>query len=135
MIIPNGAEKVIDARKRGFKPDEMLIVSLVGKVHELNHTIYANPDTEYDWRWLVGLDVCIYLKQGMNWKAVTLAIAQARPRWLGIYDTARFQGAQVWALPMVADIEKPSTQWRYQLDFLPWLAFQNEQFAWSDECN
>jgi hypothetical protein len=130
MILPNGAKQVVDARKRGFKPAEMLIVSLIGPVDELNHTIFANPAGEYDWRWMVGLDACVFVRQGVDWRPVTMAIARAKPRWLGLYDVDRFQGADVWALPKVADIDKPQSQWRYQLEFMPWLSFQNKEFAW-----
>lgn len=131
MILPNGAQPILDARKRGFKPAEMLIVSLIGRVDELNHTIYANPATEYDWRWMVGLDACIFVRHGVSWQGVAMAIARARPRWLGLYDVDRFQGADVWALPRVEDIDKPQSQWRWKLEFLPWMNFQNEAFSWS----
>jgi hypothetical protein len=128
---PNGAEAVIAARKRGMKPSEMLIVSLIGAVNESNHTIYANPESEYDWRWLVGLKVCIYINDATKWKPISTAIARARPEWMGIYNADQFKGADVSALPLVDDIEKPMSQWRYRLNILPWMDFQNKEFAWS----
>jgi hypothetical protein len=130
MIIPKGAEPIIRARQNGLRPDELIIVSPVGQVGEANHTVYVNPDAEYDWRWAVGLDVCVYLKPGVAWQKLVSSIAKARPRWLGIYDMARFEGATVYLLPAAADLNKPKGQWRWQLEFLSWLPFQNKEFAW-----
>jgi hypothetical protein len=130
MNLPNGAEKVLNARKRGMKPNEMLIVSLIGKTQESNHTIYAAPDGVYDWGWLVGLEVCLFVKPGVFWKPLALSIAKANPRWLGLFDVEQFKGTDIFAIPCIDDIKKPKNQWRYKLDYLPWMPFQNEQFAW-----
>jgi len=132
MNLPNGAKQVIDARKRGFKPAEMLIISLIGPTQEANHTIYASPQGDYDWRWLVGLDACIFVNGKTDWKEITRKIAAANLRWLGLYDADKFQGADVWYLPAVEDIAKPKNQWRYRISFLPWLEFQNNEFSWVD---
>lgn len=131
MNLPNGAQAIIDARKRGMKPAEMLIVSLVGKVNETNHVIYVNPQAEYDWRWIVGLKVCVYFGSGVKWKEQLAEIAKCRPEWLGMYNVDQFKGATAYYLPRADDIEKPKNQWRHVLDFLPWTKYQNEEFAWS----
>ena len=131
MTIPNGADAVIAARKKGFKPSEMLIISLIGKLQELNHTIYVNPDCEYDWRWLVGLKACIFTKSSINSKAILKAVAQSNPEWLGMYQIDTFKGLEACYMPVAVDIEKPRSQWRYKLDVLVWTDFQNEVFAWN----
>ena len=131
MTIPNGAEAVIAARKKGFKPSEMLIISLVGKLQELNHTIYAEPSCTYDWRWLVGLKACIFTKSNVNSKAILKAIAMCNPEWLGMYYLDQFKGLEVAYVPLAEDIEKPRSQWRHKLHVLVWTDFQNEVFAWS----
>lgn len=130
MNLPAGAKAVVEARMRGFKPAELLIVSLIGPTGEANHTIHASPKGEYDWRWMVGLDACLYVKPGIDWKPIAMQIAKARPNWLGVYDADRFQGADVHAWPMVEDIGKAKSQWRYRLHFFPWAQVQNEAFAW-----
>jgi|SRR5688572_2328492 len=132
MNLPNGAEAVLAARKRGMRPAEMLIVSLIGKVGESNHTIYANPGAEYDWRWIVGLDICLYVNNATNWRTQMTAIAKCRPNWLGLYNVDQFKGARAFYLPHPSDIDKPRSQWRHVLDFLPWTQWQNEQFAFGD---
>lgn len=131
MNIPNGAQAVIDARKKGFKPAELLVVSLIGRVDELNHTIHANPTASYDWRWVVGLKACIFTRAGIDWKATAKSISLAHPDWLAVYDVDQFIGGEVSFLPLVDDIEKPKSQWRYRLHFLPWLPCQNKEFAWN----
>lgn len=132
MKLPNGADAVIAARKKGMKPAELLIVSLVGKVGEANHTIYANEKAEYDWRWLVGLQVCLYVNNATQWRDTLAAIAKCRPQLLCLYNVDQFKGANAYYLPRVEDIEKPKSQWRHVLDFLPWTNWQNEQFAWGE---
>ena len=132
MNLPNGAEAILAARKKGMKPGEMLIVSLIGKVNESNHVIYANADAEYDWRWIVGLKVCLYVKQDTKWREQLIAIAKCHPEWLGLYNVDQFKGATASYLPRVEDIEKPKNQWRHVLDFLPWTAWQNNEFAFGE---
>lgn len=132
MNLPNGAQAVIDARKRGMKPAEMLIVSTIGKVNESNHTIYVNPQAEYDWRWTVGLKVCVYVNNSVKWCDTLTAIAKCRPEWLGVFNVDQFKGASAHYLPRVEDIEKPKSQWRHVLDFLPWTQWQNDQFAFGE---
>lgn len=131
MTLPSGSQPVVDARMKGFRPAEMLIVSMIGKTGEANHHVYANAGAEYDWRWIVGLDVCLYVNNETKWRDVLVAIAKCCPRWLGLYNVDQFKGATMSYLPRVDDIEKPKSQWRFALDFLPWTTCQNEEFAWS----
>ncbi len=131
MNVPNGAQAVIDARKKGFKPGELLIVSLIGHLQELNHTIHANPLAQYDWRWVIGLKIVVFVKSGVDPKGILKAIAIHNPEWLAIYDVDQFAGAGVSYLPMVDDIEKPQSQWRRKLSFLPWIDCENRSFSWS----
>lgn len=130
-MIPNGAKAIAEVRSRGLKPAEMLIVSLIGRVNEQNHTIYAAGDKEYDWSWARGLQVCVYADSRSKWRPVLNAIATVNPAYLALWDAEKRQGAQVWRLPYASDIEKPKEQWRWKLDFLPWLPIQNQEFAWN----
>lgn len=130
MIAP-GAQQIFDARKKGLKPAEMILVSLIGRINEQNHTVHANPRNSYDWIWARGLQVCIYTSPGVEWKPVARSIASERPSFLAVWDADNRQGANVYLLPHPADIDKPKTQWRWVLDFLPWLPSQNKEFAWN----
>lgn len=130
-MIASNAQPILDARKKGYKPAEMILVSLIGRINETNHTVYANPQKEYDWKWTRGLEICIYTSLGINWRAVARSIASERPSYLAIWCADSRQGAQAFLLPNPADIDKPKNQWRWNLDFLSWMPCQNEEFAWN----
>lgn len=130
MILASGARPIVDARLKGLRPADMVIVSLIGKTQETNTTVYANPKTAYDWRWVADLQICIYANKSVEWEPTARAIAIRSPQWLGLWDVDGFEGADVYALPHLDDIEKQASEWRHVLHFLPWMKFQNEQFAW-----
>jgi len=132
MNLPNGAEKVLSARKKGMRPAGMLIVSLIGPVGERNHTIFANPLSEYDWRWIVDLDVCLHLRRGVKWKPTAAAIARAKPRWLAVWDVDGFKGADAYVLPVWDKAMTRIEKGRDQLALFRWPSFENETFAWGD---
>lgn len=136
MTLPMGAQAILTARKRGMKPADMIIVSLVGQVQdkmiqECNPTVYANPkaSSPYDWRWAVDLKLCVYKNLLIDWRPTAMAIARSRPAWLGVWDVDALEGADLCALPKVEDIEKRAELWRWDLHVLRWLQFQNYQFA------
>jgi hypothetical protein len=130
-VIAFNAMPILDARKKGLKPVEMILVSLIGRINEPNYTVYANPTKQYEWLWARDLEVCIYASIGIQWHHVARAVASVRPSYLAIWDADRKQGANVYLLPHPDDIEEPQTAWRWELDFLPWLPNQNQEFAWS----
>lgn len=130
-MIPANALPIIEARKKGLKPADLILVSLIGRLNEKNHTVYAAPGRDYDWRWCRDIAVIVFAAPGVIWRPCVASIAACLPSYLGIWDADRREGAQVWRLPRVDDIEKPKGQWRWELDFLPWLPFQNQEFAWS----
>lgn len=127
MIAVN-AQPIVDARLRGFKPSELILVSLVGHVCAENHTVRAIPATPYDWRWVHGLELCVYVGERGDWVDTVKAIALQRPAYLAIWNCAEHWGARVYLIPTAEDISKPVRQWAYELDFLPWLDFQNDDF-------
>lgn len=130
-MIPAGAQKIIEVRAKGFKPNEMILVSFIGRINEPNHTVYAVPNRDYDWSWVKGLQVCIYATSGIEWAKAALAMALAKPAYLGIWDAGRSEGAELWTEVPVIDIEKPKNQWRRVLAYMPWTPGQNWRFACS----
>ncbi len=130
-VIASNAQPILDARQKGLKPAEMILVSLIGRINEPNHTVYANPKTRYEWLWARGLQICIYAAKDVNWADTARSIASEGPSYLAIWDADRHEGSDVHFLPNPADIHKPKTDWRWNLDFLPWLPFQNREFACS----
>lgn len=127
MIAVN-AEPIIKARLQGFKPDEMIVVSLVGSAGMGNHIVHAKADTTYNWRWVRGLDICLCIGQQDDWAPLLKEIALHRPEHLSVWNCVERWGAKVYLIPTAEDIAKPVHQWGYELDFLPWLDFQNEDF-------
>jgi hypothetical protein len=127
-MIALNAQPIIDARMRGLKPDDLVLVSLVGHVHAENHTVRAIPGVAYDWRWVRGLDLCVYIGERQDWVDVLKAIALHRPAYLSLWNSAEQWGAQVYLVPTADDLARPQRQWTHELDFLPWLDFQNHDF-------
>lgn len=130
-MIPAGAREIVNARRAGMKPADLVIVSLVGKLNELNPIIYANPEAQYDWGWARGLQLCIFLRAGVAWKETALTVARADPAWLAVWDVDQFQGAEAYALPTAESLDRPRARWDWRLSFIPWMKCQNEEFAWT----
>jgi hypothetical protein len=127
-MIAQNAQPILAARLRGFRPDEMVMVSLIGRITSPNQTVYAKPDEAYDWRWVRGLDVCVCIDNAPNWAPIVKAIALQRPDYLCIWHETQHWGARVYVIPTADDIRKPVQLWTYELDFLEWLDFQNRDF-------
>lgn len=132
-MIPTNAKSIVKARMQGFKPAEMIMVSLVGKISHPNHTVLADPKLTYDWRWLRDLDVCVFITPECNWRDTTLAICRAMPRYMWLWDTVSQRGANVYLKPShPASEEKPVSEWVWILNFASWFDCQNEGFL---KCN
>jgi len=130
-MIATNAQSILDARLRGFKPSELIVISLNGSVHVKNHVTLALTRNEYDWRWVRDLDICLYIDSSSEWARTLKAIALCRPAHLNIWNPADQWGARVYLRPTEEDIEcaKPVALWEFELDFLPWLDFQNNDFS------
>lgn len=126
--LPANAQMILDARLKGFKPADMVIVSLVGPVGAENPTVFAKIGVKYDWRWVRGLDLCMYLSDEDDWPALLKEIALHRPEHLSLWNHADKWGAEVFLAPTAADVSKPVRNWKYELDFTPWMDFQNKDF-------
>lgn len=127
--LAQGAEPIMASRMRGLKPADMVIVSMVGPAIVENPVVRVKPGVTYDWRWVRGLDVCLYIDDDADWHIVLKDIALQRPEHLSLWTPAGQWGAKVYLIPTADDISKPVRQWKYELDFLPWMDFQNQDFA------
>jgi hypothetical protein len=128
-MIAQNAEAIVAARLKGQKPTAMVIVSMVGPVVTDNPLVFARAAEHYDWRWARGLDVCLYVGGDVDWQSVLLEIAVQRPEHLSLWDDSGKWGTAVYLIPRETDIGKPPKAWKFELDFLPWMDFQNEDFA------
>lgn len=55
--LPYGAQAIAELRSNRKRPADMVLVSLIGPLHEINPVVMARPDKRYDWRFLAGLEV------------------------------------------------------------------------------
>lgn len=130
MNLATNADKILAARMRGMKPADMVVVSLVGLVGLENPTVLANPAEAYDWRWVRDLNVCVYLNDDLDWPTAMKSVAMQRPASLNLWNMEEQWGAVVYLVPAQTDIGKPARHWKYELDFLPWMDFQNADFIY-----
>lgn len=129
MMIAQNAQPILDARLKGLRPADMVVVSLLGPVVVDNPTVFAEVGKTYDWRWCKGLDVCIYLHDALDWPELVKAVALARPEHLSLWNHVDQWGAKVFLVPTESDLAKPVRRWSFELDFSVWHDFQNIDFV------
>lgn len=59
LPMPYGGNEIAANRSAGKRPADMVLVSMIGPLGETNPTVVAKPGRDYDWRFLVGLNVLI----------------------------------------------------------------------------
>lgn len=132
--LPYGAKPILDARLQGKRPADLVIVSLVGPLDEVNPVVLANPDREYDWRWMRGLKACVFAKPGVRFAPTVIGIGRFAPEWLGLWDVESHEGADC-----IVHIKPDSLDKRgfaatdYAAIYWPWTQYENKQFRGNDE--
>lgn len=130
--LPNGARPILQARMNGEKPADLIIVSQVGALPDESNPVVISDGQTYDWRFLRGLIVCIFCRQGTPTRHLAIEIGCRMPSKLMLWDVETKRGADVTshikldALDLrPSEFEKPRN-WTAFID--PWLDFQNKQF-------
>lgn len=59
LLLPYGGAEILALRQSGKRPADMVLISLIGPLRELNQVVIAKPERAYDWRFLAGLSVLI----------------------------------------------------------------------------
>lgn len=77
LPIPRNARQIAEARANGMRPAGMVLVSLIGDVPWPETTVYADPASRYDWRFLVGLPAAIVVRPGIDAMATIRAVFEA----------------------------------------------------------
>ena len=75
-------------RREGWRPDGLVLVSLIGGLRYDNFTLYGVPGTPHDWHMLAALDVELVTSTRVPFGAVLRAltgIAAAVPATLSLY--------------------------------------------------
>lgn len=57
--LPYGAAQILELRKNGKRPADMVLVSLIGQLCENNPVVIASSVHGYDWRFLAGLSAAV----------------------------------------------------------------------------
>jgi hypothetical protein len=127
-MIAEHADKIIAARLKGQRPADMVIVFLGAEQKTRNPFVVAKPGIAYDWRWVRGLDICLFVSDADDWGAMAKDIALQCPAYFGIWNHESKWGATVWLMPTAADVTRPKRQWRFDIDFSVWMDFQNKDF-------
>jgi len=73
---PQNAEPLIALRRRGEKPEQPVLVSLVGKLDFPNLTLLARPSQPYDWRPVAGLDVELFASPIVPFEALLRTLGE-----------------------------------------------------------
>ena len=97
-MIASNAAQIVEMRKVGRQPASWVLVSFVGKIENDDNgfTVYAVPEREYDWRWIVGLDVIVFAKKGLDIVKQLKAMRNERPKSLALWDVETKIGGEVW---------------------------------------
>jgi hypothetical protein len=128
LPLPHNAAPIMQARMKGLRPAGMVVVSLCGPVPTQQPLVMAEPRAAYDWRWVRGLDVCVYVRDQDAWALTLKAIALADPSCLNVWNPHGKWGAHVYLVPTAEDVDKPVSMWICELAFLEWMDFQNNDF-------
>lgn len=127
--LPFGAWKILEARKKGRKPADMVLVSMIGKLDELNPVVQASPGVHHDWSWARDLVLCFWATPKEYEPSHILDCAKAKPRAMYLWDFANQKGYNLSVLPTVESIERPLEQWDWKVDADRWMEFQERHFA------
>lgn len=131
MIAANAAE-IVDMRQRGKQPASWVLVSFVGRIpnEDNGFTVIAKPDLDYDWRWVIGLDVIAFARKGQSVAQQLRAIRNEQPKSLSLWDVDLKTGAEVHfdfpAKHEVAHRRAVSKTLAIELD--PWAEWQRKEF-------
>lgn len=66
LELPHGAHPIAQARQRGLKPADGVLVSFVGPTPWQAHHVFAESGKRYDWSWSDGLQIHVVLKPGID---------------------------------------------------------------------
>ena len=93
--LPYGGSEILALRQDSKRPADMVLVSLIGPLRELNPVIIAKPERSYDWRFLADLDVMLVVSMKIDptmISRVLKAIQSVMPGYFGIWFADKQDG-------------------------------------------
>lgn len=94
-MMPYGGKEIAALRANRQRPADMVLVSLIGPLREINPTIIAQPDRRYEWDFLTGLDVLLVVSSNIEKSLVKRAadgILSVGPDYLGVWFADKQNG-------------------------------------------
>lgn len=131
MIAAN-AGQIVEMRENGKQPAKWVLVSFIGRIENEDNgfTVYARPEREYDWRWVVGLDLIAFVRKGQAVAQHLKAIRNERPKTLSMWDVDLKTGAEVY-FDFPASINDACRKARGKtlgIHLVPWFDWQVKEF-------
>lgn len=127
------AARIAELRKEGQHPASWVLVSFVGRAGDEDDgfTVYARPDSEYDWRWVVGLDLVVFARKGMAVADSLKRIRNACPKSLDLWDVDLKAGASVgFDFPAAhAEAHRRARTGTLGIELIEWSPQQCREFA------
>ncbi len=133
MMLPFGALPIEQARLRGQRPAQMVLISQVGILpFEANPVVIADRAIAYRWEWIKGLQACFWTDPRAFISKHIIDASRARPAALYRWDCVNLKGYDVMALPDPASIDGGQASWRWRVYADRWLPSQERTF-WKGE--
>jgi len=95
---PYGGQEIADLRAKRQRPADMVLVSLIGPLREVNPVVMERPDRRYDWAFLAGLELLLVVKSSIEKalvKRAADAILAVDPEYLGVWFADKSNGVNV----------------------------------------
>jgi len=96
--LPYGGREIAELRMQRQKPADMVLVSLVGPLKELNPVVMARAEKRYDWQFLAGLDVLLVASSLVDVELVKRtidAIRAVKPEYFGLWLSDKKDGQHI----------------------------------------
>lgn len=131
MSIPPGAQEILSLRKRGSRPGDSVVVSVIGEL-PVAWLVQPDLDTDYDWMWAIGLDLMVVADTAVSadkLRRLLWALRTHPPRSLSLWLDDREQGYDVWFYPAVESTTLPREKWQWVMDLSPHGRLDNRLMA------
>lgn len=138
LTLPYGAQRILDARMKGEKPEDLVIVSLIGPLPEEGGPVVLADGPEHDWRFCRGLHVCVFGKVGTPNRQTALAIGSSLPAKLYLWDVEAKQGTDLIVHLRESALDKRVGEFKlsdWTAIVWPWSDWQNRTFEETRACN
>jgi hypothetical protein len=133
MTLPLGAAAIAQARKKGRRPADPVVVSLCGRVGWPNPSVQVSE--RHDWTFLADLDAIVCVKPDSKLVTETLRDMAPYPRSIVLWDVERKAGMDLWPVWLGKNVREvtghgPDYRGARLLRWarITWLPLENRRF-------